>query len=251
MVELNNGINRFSNRVTNYIKYRPDYPYQIIEFLQSEIGLNKNHIIADIGSGTGLSALNFLKNGNKVIGVEPNDEMRAAGEDFLKDFNNFESVNGNSENTNIDSNSIDLIIAGQAFHWFDIENTKVEFKRILKSNGKVILIWNEKDFSKPLMSEYEKFIIKHGTDYEKVRQENINTEVLNLFYKEFNVKTFYNKQIFDFEALKGRLLSSSYIPLEENKVSEMISELKNMFDKHKNEDKVDFEYITKVYYGII
>lgn len=249
MTEKNNGVNRFSNRVENYIKYRPSYPSEIIDFLRYEINLTKDKIIADIGSGTGLSSINFLKNSNKVIGIEPNDEMRKSAEIILKDYKNFVSINAKSDNTGLENNSIDLIIAGQAFHWFNIDSTKIEFKRILKDNGYIVLIWNEKDYSKPFMSEYETFIKTYGTDYEKVRQENIDKEVLNDFFLDYKVKTFYNNQIFDFESLKGRMLSSSYISLEDEKVKIMTNELKKLFDKFQVQDKVNFEYITKLYYG--
>jgi ubiquinone/menaquinone biosynthesis C-methylase UbiE len=250
MTEKNNGIQRFSNRVENYIKYRPSYPSEIISFLKHEINLSSDQIIADIGSGTGISSVNFLKNNNKVIGIEPNSEMRKASEIYLNAYDNFISIDGKSDNTSLQNSSIDIIIAGQAFHWFNIETTKIEFKRILKNDGYIILIWNEKDFSKPFMSDYEKFIKKFGTDYDKVKQENIDKEILDGFYTNgYKVKEFYNNQIFDFDGVKGRLFSSSYIPLEDNKINLMTNELKELFDKYKNNEKINFEYITKLYYG--
>lgn len=167
MTEKNNGIQRFSNRVENYIKYRPSYPSEIISFLKHEINLSSDQIIADIGSGTGISSVNFLKNNNKVIGIEPNSEMRKASEIYLNAYDNFISIDGKSDNTSLQNSSIDIIIAGQAFHWFNIETTKIEFKRILKNDGYIILIWNEKDFSnllclimKNLLKNLEQIMIK-------------------------------------------------------------------------------------------
>lgn len=252
MSDLNNSVERFSDRVENYIKYRPDYPFEIIEFLKKEIDLTSDKVIADIGSGTGLSALNFLKNGNQVIGIEPNEEMRKAGEIFLKEYSKFSSQYGKSDNTNLPDNSIDLIIAGQAFHWFDVDKTKNEFKRILKGDRYVLLIWNEKNFSKLFMSDYEKLLKTYGTDYDKVKQENIDDSILsNFFDKGYQLKEFYNNQIFDYQGVEGRMLSSSYIPLDATIRETITNELKNIFNKYQSDNKIDFEYTTKVYYGKI
>ena len=123
---------RFSNRVENYLKYRPRYPAAIIPLLESECGLTPETLIADIGSGTGFMTEMFLRHGNRVIGVEPNAEMRSAGERLLTKYPKFSSVNATAEATALPDKSVDLIIAGQAFHWFYRQNTKIEFTRILK-----------------------------------------------------------------------------------------------------------------------
>ena len=125
---------RFSDRVADYVKYRPSYPHELIDFLESNAFLTESSVIADIGSGTGLLTKLFLDRGYEVYGIEPNKEMREAGEDFLKEYDKFRSVNGTSEKTTISDHSVDLITAGQAYHWFDIEKTAVEFKRILKNS---------------------------------------------------------------------------------------------------------------------
>ncbi len=123
---------RFSNRVENYAKYRPYYPAEIIKFLNTTIGLTKGDIIADIGSGTGIFSKLFLDNGNEVYGIEPNAEMRSAGEKYLINHTNFYSIDASSEYTKLESESVDIITSGQAFHWFEPEPTKKEFLRILK-----------------------------------------------------------------------------------------------------------------------
>ncbi len=135
-----NSTTRFSNRVDNYVKYRPHYPAAVIDYLKKEKVLKDNYVIADIGSGTGISSELFLKNGNTVYGIEPNKEMREGGEKYLSGFKNFISINGTAEDTTLKENSIDVITAGQAFHWFDMVKAKKEFKRILKTNGYVVLI---------------------------------------------------------------------------------------------------------------
>lgn len=244
---------RFSERVTNYVKYRPAYPASVLERL-TELGiLSAGSVIADIGSGTGLSSLVFLQKGFAVTGVEPNKEMREAGEEFLKSEKGFTSVDGTAEATGLADHSVDLIIAGQAFHWFDAEKAKAEFKRILKPGAYVVLIWNDRRFdSTDFLRAYEDLLKMFGTDYAKVNHRNINEDHFDSFFGKGEWKMFSveNHQDFNFEGLKGRLFSSSYVPAEDHPDSPfMISVLKKIFLRYQEEGTVRFEYDTKVYYG--
>lgn len=247
-----NTVERFSNRVENYAKYRPTYPPEVLRFLQDELNLQSGSVVADVGSGTGISTKIFLENGNTVYGVEPNAAMRAAAEDFLKNFPNFKSVDGTSEQTTLRDDSIDFVTAAQAFHWFDAEKTRAEFKRILKPGGDVVLIWNERLLdTNEFLREYEKFLLEFGTDYGKVRHDYLPKEKLNDFFpRGFKVASFKNAQIFDFEGLKGRVLSSSYMPSERDaRYEEMTKSLHGIFTKHAENDRIAVLYDTNVYYG--
>ncbi len=242
---------RFSNRVANYVKYRPGYPAEMMTFFKGELGLTENSVVADIGSGTGLSSKPFLENANVVYGVEPNAGMRAAGEEYLNEFENFRSVDGTSDNTGLSDSSVNFIIAAQAFHWFEPEATQREFKRILKPGGYVCLIWNERQlYTTPFLREYEKLLLKYATDYEKVRHENVNEEKLGAFFgKSVERQAFANQQILDFEGLQGRLLSSSYMPAEGDADFEpLIEDLRALFAKHERESKIAILYDTNVFY---
>ena len=169
-----NTITRFDNRVENYVKYRPHYPKAMLDFFRDELNLQKTSIIADIGSGTGISAKPFLENGNTVLGIEPNELMREASRNYLKDFSNFMIINGTAENTTLKDKSIDFIIAAQAFHWFETAKTLEEFRRILQEGGYVALIWNERQLdSNKFLRDYERFLIEFGTDYAEVRHDRI------------------------------------------------------------------------------
>jgi SAM-dependent methyltransferase len=246
-----NTVDRFSNRVENYVKYRPGYPPETLRLFQSEMGLTAGSIIADVGSGPGISAKPFLENGNTVYGVEPNAAMRAAAEEILKEFPNFKSIDGTAENTMLGNGSINIITAAQAFHWFEGEKTRVEFKRILKPGGYVALIWNERQLdTTEFLREYEKLLLKYANDYEKVRHENIDKDRLSAFFqKDFNTATFPNIQVFDFEGIKGRLSSSSYMPAEGSETYEpMTIELKSLFDKYQESGKIKVFYDTNIYY---
>lgn len=243
---------RFSNRVANYIKYRPTYPQEILELFRDEMNLQTSSVIADIGSGTGISARFFLENGNPVLGVEPNEAMRRAADEFLKDFPNFKSIDGTSENTGLEDKSIDFVVAAQAFHWFDKAKARTEFRRILREKGFTALIWNERQLdSTDFLRGYERLLVKFGTDYAQVRHENISNDILKEFFQNtFQKAVFQNSQIVDFEGLKGRLLSSSYIPTEEHpRFEQMIGELQDLFNRYEKNDRIEIIYDTNVYYG--
>lgn len=245
-----NSTTRFTDRVENYIKYRPSYPAEVIEYLKSEGILKGDTVIADIGSGTGISAELFLKNGNIVYGVEPNDAMREAAEKLLSAYGNFRSINATAEETTLPKNSIDLIICAQAFHWFDIPKVKIEFKRILKPTGRICLMWNERILDgNPFLVAYEKLLLKYGTDYKNVRHENIDEKKLNEFFENsYTMKTFPNKQVFDLAGVTGRLLSSSYTPQYDSPLYEpMLAELNEIFEKNQVKGNIEFLYDTNIY----
>ena len=173
---------RFTNRVENYLRYRPRYPPEIIPLLEKECGLTRNSVIADIGSGTGLLTELFLQNGNRVLGLEPNGEMRAAGERLLAKYANFTSLDATAENTTLADGSIDFVTAGQAFHWFNREKTRAEFARILRSNGWVVIVWNGyRPERTPLLKGYHEVLLRYGTDYRDVRREIEDTRVHRFF----------------------------------------------------------------------
>lgn len=249
---MTNTVERFSNRVENYVKYRPGYPPEVLELFRKEMRLLPDSKIADIGSGTGISARLFLENGNPVFGVEPNELMRGAAEEFLKEFSHFRSVRGTAEKTNLPENSVDFVIAAQAFHWFDKEKTRYEFKRILRPEGFIVLIWNERQLdATEFLREYENLLKEFGTDYEKVRHDNISEESLSDFFRaDFRQKSFLNVQTLDFEGLKGRLLSASYMPSEnDSNFAPMKSKLRFTFDKYAENGKIQILYKTNVFYS--
>jgi SAM-dependent methyltransferase len=247
---MTSPVDRFSNRVANYAKYRADYPREIVGYLKRQSALTNESIVADIGCGTGLSTMMFLENGNRVFGVEPNAPMRAAAVDYLREFPDFKPIDGTSENTNLNDASVDLIVAAQAFHWFEPEKTRTEFKRILKPSGHVALMWNERQLdTTPFLVEYEAFLLKYATDYEKVRHENVDKLRLREFFQgPYMSATFNNIQVFDFDGLKGRMFSSSYMPNEDDPIAQqMVDALQALFAKHEQDGRINILYDTNVY----
>ena len=243
---------RFSTRIADYIKYRPGYPSAIIDELRKDCHLTPSSVVTDIGSGTGKSAELFVKNGNVVFGVEPNPGMRKAAEEMFREVAAFKSVDGNAENTTLPDNSVDFVVAAQAFHWFDQAAFRIEAKRILKPQGWVALFWNGRKLkSTPFLEDYERMMVEFGTDYQEVRHENVERQVPDFFKPDaFTERIFPNQQIFDLDGLQGRVRSSSYTPEpDQPNFQPMMAKLSEIFAKHERNGIVIFEYDTRVFYG--
>ena len=247
-----NPTGRFSDRVENYMKYRPTYPDAVLEILRQQTGLSTHSIIADIGAGTGISTRLFLNNGNPVLAVEPNDEMRQAAECVSVGVENFQSVSGTAEQTTLGRQSVDYVIAAQSFHWFDRLQVKREFRRILRPGGWVCLLWNTRRIdATPFLKAYEALLQTYGTDYQVIRHRNISYQMLQEFLGS-SMQRFQmpNSQRFDYDSLKGRLLSSSYTP-NENHPSfwPMLHRLEHLFETYAVCGQVSFEYETELYFA--
>jgi SAM-dependent methyltransferase len=249
-----NSLHRFSDRVEHYVRHRPQYPAEVFDFLTREKIIAANSTVADIGSGTGLSAEPLLKNGCTVYGIEPNDGMRASAEKLLAAYPLFKSMKGSAENTTLPDHSVDAILAGQAFHWFDKIKSKREFSRVLKAGGYTVLMWNDRRAqATDFLKVYEDFMLMFGTDYKEVNHKHTqDAKVFNAFFGEGNYKeqSFYNFQDVDFSGLKGRVLSTSYMPNEGHPdFDHMIYCLKKIFTRYQQNGTVKIEYDTRIYYG--
>ena len=243
---------RFSDRVEDYVRYRPGYSPEVLDLLRAECGLQPSHIVADIASGTGMFTRLLLENGNSVFAVEPNTEMREMGVRQLESYNRLVSVAGTAEETTLGSASVDFVTAAQAAHWFDLPRARAEFARILRPEGWCVLIWNERRTeTTPFLLDYEQLLLTYGTDYKEVRHER-TTAIIHEFFAPAlaDERVFDLRQQFDFEGVAGRLLSSSYAPLEGHPShAPMMQELQRIFRLHATNGEVEFEYNTRVYYG--
>ncbi len=249
---MSGSVERFTSRVQDYARYRPGYPVAVVELLTNECGLTPESIVADVGSGTGKLSEILLANGNVVLGVEPNEAMRVVAESIFKDEPRFRSIAGSAEATTLDDSSVDLITAGQAFHWFDPLKTRTEWGRILKPGSWVALVWNDRQLeTTPFLSDYEQLLLEFGTDYAEVRHDAGLSRIEQFFGADgYTLKGFPNTQVFDLDGLQGRVRSSSYTPEPNNpKFEPMMRQLAIVFDKHQTNGYVSFEYETKVFYG--
>jgi SAM-dependent methyltransferase len=225
----------------------------VLRLLEDECGLTAESVLADVGSGTGLLSELFLGNGNRVYGVEPNREMREAGQRLLAAYPKFVSVEGRAEETTLEDASVDFVTAGQAFHWFDPAGARREFERILRPGGRVVLIWNDRRTAgTPFLEDYERLLLEYGTDYREVSMKYMEEPSFSILFRgsEVHTATFDNEQVFDFDGLRGRLTSSSYAPEPGHPNFEpMVRELEVIFRRHQRGGRVVVTYDTKVFYG--
>lgn len=250
------GAERYSSKTEDYARYRPSFPVEIIEFLYSNNIIHDYSVIADIGSGTGRFTRLLLEKGNIVYGVEQNDEMRAKAEELLSKFSNFISIAGSAEKTGLDHKTFDIITIAQAFHWFDKERCLLEFKRIIKNNGKVFIVWDDfvgdfNDFS----TEYSNVLSKYrNVDLENKGKRLSRAEMVHDFFRGNKYKTlsFIHELYQNFDGIKGGALSASFTPKPEEKNYEpFIQELQMVFEKYQNHGKVCTAFRSLCYLGEI
>jgi SAM-dependent methyltransferase len=247
-----NPTERFSDRVDNYLRYRPTYPAEVVDVLANEIGLEPSWCIADIGSGTGISTELFLRNGNSVYGVEPNAPMRQAAERLLAGYADFRSINGTAEATTLLDRCVDLVLAAQAFHWFDVAAFRTEAQRVLKPSGWAVLMWNTRRLKDtPFLRAYEQFLIEHGTDYLSVRHDHGEpTKLARFFGGPYQTRRIPNRQRLSREGLRGRLLSASYVPgPTEPGYHAAVEAIDRLFDEHEQNGEVLIEYDTEHHFS--
>ncbi|MDR3747221.1 MAG: class I SAM-dependent methyltransferase [Acidobacteriota bacterium] len=244
---------RFSDRAEDYAKYRPHYSPEVVQALKEACGLRPDHLVADVGCGPGLLAEIFLDHGNRVIGVEPNREMLIAGERYLSRYPNFRMVDGSAEATTLPETSLDFVVSGQAFHWFRPTETRTEFARIVKPEGWTVLVWHDRNTeASTFLRAYEDFIRRYSIDYEQVTHKYVASyHALQSFFSPDEMKIIqqHNRQELDYDGLRGRLLSSSYVPKSGGRYDAMMRTLPDLFAEHAREERVLLEYDTKIYYG--
>lgn len=247
---------KFNGMGKIYAQFRPSYPQEFIDYLYSDVGIGKNSSVADIGSGTGILTRQLIEKGNTVFAVEPNEDMRKVAEQELQEYVGFISINGTAENTTLADCSVDYITVAQAFHWFDRQNFKAECKRILKPNGKVILVWNSRDETSGLVRENDAVNRKYCPDFKGfsggMRGMENDDDINDFFAGGYEIKIFENNLIFDEQGFIGRNLSASYALKEsDNNYRSYIAELKALFDKYGDNRQLVMPNLTRSYVGMV
>lgn len=243
---------RFGDRVADYARYRPGYPAAVTACLRERNWLWPGAVVADIGAGTGISSALFLDAGCCVQAVEPNAPMRAAAKRLLGHRVRFQAIDGCAEATTLAADSIDLIAAGTAFHWFDTAATRIEFARILRVRGHVVLFWNLRRHD-GFMHEYQAVLSAHCPGYGEVESGRRADETsIRAFFGAGFLETvaFANAQRLDFDGLLGRVLSSSYAPKPGAAAyAALHAALRGLFDRSAIDGRVTLDYDTRLYVG--
>lgn len=243
---------RFTDRVDNYVKYRPSYPPEIIDTLRRECGLRPEHVIADVASGTGIFTRLLLENGNHVFAVEPNAAMRGASEELKESFPKLTFVAGTAEQTTLPAGAVDFVTVAQAAHWLDAVKAPAEFQRILTPDGWCMLVWNDRRTAGTAFLEaYDRLLHTYCPEYKEKRHGRVDVIAQEFFAaRNFQERVFQHRQEFDFAGFKGRLLSSSYCPLEDHpNYAPMLQELERIFRMYTQQNKVRFEYDTRMFFS--
>ncbi len=244
--------NRFTNRVDDYVRYRPGYPRELVAWLRDEIGLSQEWRVADVGSGTGLLSLRFLENGNVVHGVEPNAAMRASAEEAFASDARFVSVAGSAEATTLTGHSVDVVAAAQAFHWFKIDETRAEWRRILKPDGWALIVFNTRLIdATPFMRAYDQHLVEYAVDYTRVDHRRGLSERLRQFFPgEVRQHLIPFTLQHRYDDVRGLSMSSSYVPPPGHpKHEEFFARLKEIFDAHAKDGVAEFPYETELFLG--
>lgn len=246
---------RFSNRVADYVRYRPGYPPALMDWLHRELRVPSTARVADIGAGTGISTRMFLEAGHEVFAVEPNAAMRAAASEWLAGYPRFHAVDASAEATTLGDAGVELVSAAQAFHWFDPEAVRREWARILVPGGLALVYWNSRLLdASPFLRDYEQLLLDYGSDYSAVAERYADDATMQRWFGAGLVATIQlpNVQRMDFAGLRGRLLSSSYAPLAgDPRHQPMLAALHALFERHARDGHVDFEYRTRAFAGTL
>jgi SAM-dependent methyltransferase len=247
-----NPTGRFTGLAGNYAKYRPSYPAEAVEYIRTRCGLHPDSLLVDVGCGTGISARLFSSLGVNVIGIEPNAEMRAtaAATSPGPAERPVTYRDGKAESTGLPAGVADLVLAAQAFHWFEPDAALSEFHRILNPDGWVALMWNERDKHDPFSAAYG-VVIRTGRDtaaIENPRQGKAGKVlVTSELFREAERVTFPNNQVLDEEGLLGRSFSASYAPREPDEVAAWTDQLRTLFSQHQRDGTVVLHYQTSIY----
>ena len=241
-----NSQERFSNRAEDYAKYRPSYSSKAVECISEGLRNPNQLIAADIGAGTGISSRLLADRGVKVIAVEPNAAMRqAATPHSLIQFED-----GNAENTQLQDNSVDLVTCFQAFHWFNPEPTLKEFARILKPQGRLAIVWNNRDRQDKFTKEYGNLmkIASKAKSKSTSRKDKIKSLHNTSFFSSVSHLVFSHQHTLDRDGLIGRAMSASYVPKTGKINQKLTKKLNKLYDRYCDDDGlVYFKYKTEVY----
>jgi SAM-dependent methyltransferase len=253
MTELSrcNPTGRFTGLADIYSKYRPSYPTEALDAIGVRCALNSKSLLVDVGSGTGISSRLFAERGIRVIGIEPNAEMRAAAAAHPVPAGAPEPVyqEGEAEATGLPEGIADAVLAAQAFHWFRPDPALAEFRRILKPDGWVCLLWNERDEKDELTGAYGA-IIRTAPDalaVELPRGKGGEVLLVSPLYETAERLVFSYEQQLDEEGLVGRAFSASYAPRDPNQVAVWDRSIRELFSKFQRGGQVKLHYETSLY----
>lgn len=244
---MNLNVNKFNDKSDFYNKYRPKYAKDVIDIIIDSMN-NKNEIIADIACGTGIFTKQLYDRKCNVIGIEPNKEMF---EKACKNLDGVKLINATAEETTLENNSIDIITVAQALHWFNLDEFIKEARRILKTGGRVAVIYNSIDDSKEIIIEYKDIYIRNCKDYNN-HNRNYNELFDKLFDGNYILKVSQNNQKYTYDEFMGYTFSMSYsLKQDDENYDTFIKELTDLFNKYSKDGIIELPMNSKLAFGIL
>jgi len=248
-----NPTGRFSGLADTYAKHRPGYPDAALDYIVQSCALGRRSRLVDVGCGTGISSRLFAARGFAVIGIEPNDEMRAraAAEPIVAALHVPQYRKGTAEATGLPDGFADAVLAAQAFHWFKADAALREFHRILRPGGHVALMWNERDERDDCTAAYGT-VMRWGPEAAALEGQRGSAGEVLLHHPLFVDATrvvFGNEQPLDEEGLLGRAFSASYAPRKPAARERFAAALRQVFADYQKAGIVVLRYETSVYVG--
>ena len=231
---------RFTATVQNYARYRPDYPRAALAWLRAEA---PGDSAVDLGSGTGIFARQLAEVGFQVLGIEPNAAMRAEAERHP----GAPPVQaGSAEATGLPAGSADLVVAAQAFHWFDLPLALPEIDRVLRAGGLAAAVWNTRD-DEGFGHDYEALLHAWSPDYREVARPEPTLEALRAARPEGLDRRFPHEPRLDLEREHGPASSSSYVQHGVSDREGFDRALGEIFARHAEDGRVRLGYTTLLY----
>lgn len=242
----------FSGRVADYSAFRPDYPDSLFDTLKTFAPPAPDVTVADVGAGTGLLTQGLLRHGYRVTAIEPNTQMRQAADERLGTCPGYHSTSGLAESLPFDSESVGLITAAQAFHWFDVERARVEFLRVLDARGQVAIIWNDRTLDDPLNAALDEMFDRYGSVKRAgLRAHDDRSAASRLFAGSAPRElAFPHAQRLDRQGLLGLVFSRSYVPARDTDAGRRVAaEVGTMFDRFAQAGMAEVRYRTGAMVG--
>jgi ubiquinone/menaquinone biosynthesis C-methylase UbiE len=239
----------FQRAADAYERGRPDYPTAAVEHLLRMLKIGPGARVVELGAGTGKFTKALVASGAEVVAVEPVEAMRRKLGELLPGIS---LVDGTAEAIPLAEDSVDAVVAAQAFHWFRTDEAVGEIHRVLKAGGGLGLIWNARDESSEWGRELTRIIEAHEGSTPRYKsfawREPFDTGHL---FSPLQKAEFPHVQTMSREALQDRVGSISFIAAlpdtEREAVLNQVRELVGRDAGNRAESKISLPYRTDVY----